>query len=1776
MAERGMETAHVQPHQSITRDSKDTQRIEYFKQRLSIAKEKGNKTEVFQAYQDLAASYYNLGDYNQAIEYLKLCLSIAKEVGDRKLEGIAYGNLGFSNNELGDYKQAIEYLKQCLSIAKKIGDRKLEGQAYGHFGTSYYRLGDYKQAIEYHKLCLSIAKEIGDRELEGQTYGHFGTSYYRLGDYKQAIEYLKLCLSIAKEIGDRKLEGQTYRNLGACYNDLGDYKQAIEYHKLCLSIAKEIGDRKLEGQTYRNLGGSYNELRDYKQAIEYHKLCLSIAKEVGDRKLEGGAYAVMGFSYNILKDYKHAVEYNKLSLIIAKEVGNRKLEGIAYGNLGDSYNGLGDHQQAAEYHKLSLSIAEEEGDKIGEKRAYERLEKLSGDLGDFDQAIIYNILCLDMEERAGVERTREDLKYKDIAGEVSYGSLVPNEIKARGLRAKLAYEHALRIGKVKVYRARIMFIGQDRAGKTSLKKSLLGMPFDPEEQSTVGIEVEPSSFKVDVEQAKDWQRTNDKLGVSQFAQELARMAAVELDKEEANMNLKAQDVPEEKRSHTNQVVINEDKTSHKDSAMSSSSDKVEKATAKNDHDDHHTDGKSENATEVPQLMIDPALPPEEVPKLKIDPALPPEEFTQYLIQHLEGLNLHTDSTSTEPVVDVDLWDFAGQHLYYASHPVFLSRRAIYLLVCNLSKGLNDTAQPSVRQGILDVRLENPNGETNLDDLLSWLVSVSGICPTKQEIAEKELPYLRPPVFIVGTHADKPFQEVKEMELQIQKEICGKGYGSHVIPGYISIDNTQSSSDAGVNELRKEIMKVLKQEPYMGEEVPVRWFNFQKVVEALVAEKIFFLNLKQLQTIAQKVCFIESEDEVDIMLDFYHDLGMIIKHRSTVVLQAQWLIDVFKQLITIPRYEDMNSKDRNDWECLERKGILHKTLVDRVFSKFIQQGLVKEDILDMMERFGLIAKFSTSPSEEKYFVPSQLKWPPEKLCEMEPSPYDPCPLYLDFLNGFVPHGLFYQLVSRCIRWCSENGFKQPPTLFCNGAGFLIKKHFFYHLILFCKKRFIKIILKQIKPTREAPLAKEEEVTILVRRLLEQSLQDLSLELPWLGNLKYKFRVACPYCPKEEKSCHKHDQISCANDDCLCLLKMVPPEQLMCEESFSVEMRMVPGIEKWFSSEDLPSPTVIGTSQGVPTQGKPGMSDTALRVTLLASEWSSSMGGLSTINRQLATLLAKHEQVEVTLLVPQFACSEEEKRAARSCNVIIREAERRPGYNDPLDWLSFPPRDLAIDIVLGHGGKLGKQAQVIRESHHCKWVQVVHTAPEELGMHKNYPKAISKGEEKNRTEVDLCKLANLVVAVGPKLTEAYSSYLRSCKKHQDIIQLTPGTFSEFSSVKQATNESDKFKVLTFGRGDPEDFSLKGYDIASKAIVELKDRSYRLIFVGAPEGKQEEVADSLLQSGISKDQLIVRKFVQSKERLKDLFCEADLAIMPSRTEGFGLTALEALSAGLPILVSGNSGFGDALRCLPLGKPLVVDSADPKDWAKEIRAVRLKDRAERLEETRRLRTCYQENYSWVKQCEALVEKMWSLVHAAQVFEDLRQMRHDVDQVSKGTDLSLDLKMAALDKGFSISDNQGSGNCLFYALSEQLKLVKGIEIPHEELRSKLVQYLKENPKTLDGTDLFHFVNGYQTWADYLTNMERDGTWGDHVILYATADCYQTCIHVISSLSHLNDVIIRPSRHVDDRNPLMLGHIHEIHYVSLHPIQGHSRKRFRDESFVGQETEKSAKRLKTV
>ena len=65
--------------------------------------------------------------------------------------------------------------------------------------------------------------------------------------------------------------------------------------------------------------------------------------------------------------------------------------------------------------------------------------------------------------------------------------LIPTYILARGGSALAAYRRALKSGKTYDKRVKVMLIGEDRVGKTSLGKALKGESFKEDEASTDGV-----------------------------------------------------------------------------------------------------------------------------------------------------------------------------------------------------------------------------------------------------------------------------------------------------------------------------------------------------------------------------------------------------------------------------------------------------------------------------------------------------------------------------------------------------------------------------------------------------------------------------------------------------------------------------------------------------------------------------------------------------------------------------------------------------------------------------------------------------------------------------------------------------------------------------------------------------------------------------------------------------------------------------------------------------------------------------------------------------------------------------------------------------------------------------------------------------------------------------------------------------------------------------------------------------------------------------------------
>ena len=386
--------------------------------------------------------------------------------------------------------------------------------------------------------------------------------------------------------------------------------------------------------------------------------------------------------------------------------------------------------------------------------------------------------------------------------------------------------------------------------------------------------------------------------------------------------------------------------------------------------------------------------------------------------------------------------------------------------------------------------------------------------------------------------------------------------------------------------------------------------------------------------------------------------------------------------------------------------------------------------------------------------------------------------------------------------------------------------------------------------------------------------------------------------------------------------------------------------------------------------------------LCDEWKSSKGGLSTFNRELAINLAKTaiDSIKVHCYVSQS--DELSREDARQHGVNLITAQSIPGSTDSLDWLKIPPPELPNpDIVIGHGIKFGTPAYFIVRSAKCKWVHVLHVFYEDLGKFKVTQNAlldtIEDNEKKHEREIELCKAADAVVAVGSRLQQKYSK----CIPYLKVEIITPGITEMFAneSLKLDKKKSviqlsyafmfgrahkKMFSVFMFGRASHEDRTLKGYDIVANAIGSL-DKRFGLTFAGSLPGEHRKIEEWFLENTcISRNQIKIRSYCNKRDELNMMFHESDMVALPSRTEGFGLVALEAISAGIPVLVAAESGIAEALEEVEGGKSVIVETDVADEWARRIQQLSNQSPEERQNNAKLLRENYNKTYSWNSEC--------------------------------------------------------------------------------------------------------------------------------------------------------------------------------------------------------------------
>ena len=145
-------------------------------------------------------------------------------------------------------------------------------------------------------------------------------------------------------------------------------------------------------------------------------------------------------------------------------------------------------------------------------------------------------------------------------------------------------------------------------------------------------------------------------------------------------------------------------------------------------------------------------------------------------------------------------------------------------------------------------------------------------------------------------------------------------------------------------------------------------------------------------------------------------------------------------------------------------------------------------------------------------------------------------------------------------------------------------------------------------------------------------------------------------------------------------------------------------------------------------------------------------------------------------------------------------------------------------------------------------------------------------------------------------------------------------------QGSGKKAPLRLLAVGSLIPR----KGYGILIAALARITDRDWHLTIAGSPDHAPETAAG--LEAGIHAAGLERRVLLAgavTPARLDELYGEADLFVMPSLYEGYGMVLTEALARGLPI-VCALSGAG--AEALPDAAALKVRPGDTMALAKAL----------------------------------------------------------------------------------------------------------------------------------------------------------------------------------------------------------------------------------------------------
>ena len=323
---------------------------------------------------------------------------------------------------------------------------------------------------------------------------------------------------------------------------------------------------------------------------------------------------------------------------------------------------------------------------------------------------------------------------------------------------------------------------------------------------------------------------------------------------------------------------------------------------------------------------------------------------------------------------------------------------------------------------------------------------------------------------------------------------------------------------------------------------------------------------------------------------------------------------------------------------------------------------------------------------------------------------------------------------------------------------------------------------------------------------------------------------------------------------------------------------------------------------------------------------------------------------------------------------------PGFANRIRQFAMV-EDVSYDLLFSHYWLSGEVACLLRPQLSAGWAHVAHT----LGLVKNETLAAGARPEPElriQVEKEIAAQADLLVASTEyerdDLVRLYGA------DPERVAVVAPGVDL---SMFQPIDREEARHTIGYGQGRLLLFvgrleRLKGVEVAIRALALLRDRAHedvRLLILGEDSREGDESEKERLKEVASA--LGVRDRVDflgsvAHHELPFFYSAADVCVMPSYSESFGLVGLEAQACGRPVVGSGVAGLRSVVRDEVSG--YLIDSHDPALYAERIG--RLLDNSELAQQMGRRGRLLAQRFSWTRTADRLQSLFDQVIERAQV----------------------------------------------------------------------------------------------------------------------------------------------------------------------------------------------------